>query len=217
MSDQPVAPPWSFSTDIIDTWKMKAPFTTLTLPPQFLPAIGRVATGWGFFETIFENLLIAFQKAHGVTDENWRGLNFRRRRTLFRERMNQVLTACPTAIRHLESVLDDIEPLYRKRNLAVHGRMSMHVRTFTHDGKPSGEVKLVCEGRYRGVEIREDFTLDELDDLYYEIGHLNGRLNAVGMGDLGLPPSSPETRTLRAFLSSNHPTYPMPRKLPSPP
>ncbi|HUO98520.1 MAG TPA: hypothetical protein VMU01_07615, partial [Rhizomicrobium sp.] len=85
------------------------------------------------------------------------------------------------------------------------------------DGKPSGEVKLVCEGRHKGSDVREVFTVDELDDLYYAIGHLNGRFNSVAMGDIGQAETSPETQTLRAFLSSNHPTYPMPSKLPAPP
>jgi hypothetical protein len=209
--------PLSIAFNIIDRWKLKQPSCLPLLPPEFFPAIGKVATAWGMFETLFDNLLIALMKGGGSTDEKWRGLSFRKRRNLCRKKMHEVLSQCPKAIADVDAALTGSESLYPKRNLIVHGRMSTCFKTSVKDGERITEISLECAGRYSGNEVREVFTADELDDLYYEIAHLCGLINSVSTASLGLPQASPEIQTLRDFLSNNHPTYPNPTRLAPPP
>lgn len=200
---------------IIDTHKLKRPFHILSLPPAYFSEIGKVATAWGTFDTIFEAFLVALLSAAGP-QAGWKGLTFRKKRILFTDRMKIALARCPTARAQLHSVLDDIEPLYKKRNLAVHGRMLTRIEVFDRDdGTKEVRTRLVCKGYYKGAEVQEVFTIDELDDLFYEIAHLNGRLNRVALGFPDhAPEASPEIQTLRDFLSNNHPTYPNPATQP---
>ncbi|HEY8950463.1 MAG TPA: hypothetical protein VIM56_16385 [Rhizomicrobium sp.] len=116
----------------IDTWKIRSrrAFHVPLLPEAFPRLIGNVAVAWGAFETVFENLLLAFVKADGVANDNWRGLNFRKKQKLLVEKSKIVLSACPTAIADIESILEDVPPIYLKRNLAVRGRMAQEIRGF---------------------------------------------------------------------------------------
>ena len=216
MSDQPEGErptPPSIELNIIDTWKLKRPSCLPLLPPQFFPAIGKVAYAWGTFETLFENLLIAVMKASGNPNENWRRITFRKRRTLCQHKMREVLDQCPAAIADIDKALTGSESSYLKRNLVVHGKMGVRLHTSEQNGVQIAATILQCTGRYNGQDLMQEFTVDDLDDLYYEIAHHSGLINAVCTADLGLPQSSPETQLLRDFLSNNHPTYPNPTML----
>jgi hypothetical protein len=205
-------PPERFEipTLILDTWKMRNPSTVTLIPAEFPALIGRVAYSWGEFEVIFEAMLAALIKADGLGEAKRRDNTFKSRRRLFKELWAKHLADdCPLATQLLDTVFAEIDANYRRRNLAVHGRM------MTEFGG-ANIVRLVCIGRYSGQDVVERFTADELDDLFYEIIHLNGRLNYVATGCPRMP-TSPETQRLRAFLSTNHPTYPTQATLAPPP
>jgi hypothetical protein len=61
MSD--TSEPFSISSIIIDRYKLRNPSLVPILPADFMPAIGKVAVAWGFFETAFERFLMALTKA----------------------------------------------------------------------------------------------------------------------------------------------------------
>jgi hypothetical protein len=212
MTDAPV-PPFQISSIIIDRWKLRNPSALLLIPAEFPAEIGKVTFAWSFFETAFEGGLEAFTAAHAIPEDKWRGWSFRRRRTLFRELLGKTFGDCPNVLAYGEEIATASEPLYLKRNLVVHGRLQ-----FEFVSGPDGQlVKLACSGRQNRRLVRESFTKDELDDLFYEIAHLMGRLNCLLTGDIGLPPTSPETPKLRAFLETNHPLGPLQRMHAPPP
>jgi len=215
MSDDQVAKdePHSVAFSIIDTWKLKAPCMLPTLPPEFHTLIGRVATTWGVFEAMFENFLIALIKSRGVTNDNWRGLTFRKKRKLFNDEVDREFKTNPTIIAYITEMLDMIEPLYIKRNLAVHGRMQVRLENSLAGGK----TVLICAGRYKGNDIQQEFTPDQLDDLYYDVGHLLGFLNVISVAGPDRTFSSNDISRLQDFLANNHPTYPNPAMLPPQP
>jgi len=191
---------------VLDTWKLRNPSFVPLLPAEFMPVTGRVAVMWGHFETIFEGLLIALAKAEGLAEADWRSANFRKKRALLRELWEtHLLPICPRVTQELDAIFPDIEPLYVRRNLAVHGQMSTAFDV--EDGR--GVARLICVGRHRGREIRESFSSDQLDDLFYAVAHLAGRLARIAQGNpLSVRPPSPEILFLRDFLETKHPTYP---------
>jgi hypothetical protein len=183
------------------------------LPADFVPAIGKLAVAWGFFEDAFDRFLEMLATAEGVHEDKWRGLSFRRRRKLFSKLIACALGDCPSAIQLGAEIVRDSEPAYQNRNIVVHGRLSTGFTN--HDGSPI--VSLVCVGRANRKEVQSDFTADQLDDMFYDIAHLSGRLHLLETGNLPLPPSSPEIPRLLAFLSTNRqpdPKLPMPQTPP---
>jgi hypothetical protein len=219
MPDPEITPPppsFEFHGISIDSWKTKSPSLFMAVvPPEFFTTIGLVATSWGQFETLFDNFLAGLVKAHAL-DDTWRKLKFRKRRKLFRDEMAKAFAAAPAIVSYIEPILDDTDSIYVRRNLVVHGHLSVEVSTETIDGKSGGTIRLLCVGRYRGREIRQSFMWGELDDLFYEIGHLNGRLHVLSTAQVPSLSSS-DRSLLQAFLSSNHPTYPIPTNLPPQP
>ena len=202
------SPPTGIATNIIDTWKAKYPSVIMLLPVAFFPAIGHIVTSWGFFETLFENFLMALLKANGTTNKDWRSLPFRKRRKLFADEARKAFDGFPAITRYLESILDDSVPIQQKRNLVAHGRLSAQISPIESD------VKLICIGFRKGQEVRGDFNREDLDDLHYAIVHMAGRLHCA--------PDAPEFSSsdkskLLDFLTSNHPTYPNPCMPPPPP
>jgi hypothetical protein len=198
------AKPFEIPTIILDTWKLRNPSVVLLIPAIFPAEIGKITFAWSYFETAFEGALEALAAANGVSDDKWRGFNFRRRRTLFRELLNSTFGDCVEVVRFGESIARDSEPLYLKRNLVVHGKLQVD---FINDGGVQS-VKLACTGRQNRRTVREAYTADELDDLFYEIAHLMGRLNQLLTADIGLPATAPEALKLQAFLQANHPIGP---------
>jgi hypothetical protein len=216
MSDSTTTPPppsFEFHGIAIDSSKVKSPsLVMMAVPPEFFTTIGLVTTSWGQFETLFDSFLMALAKANAL-DDAWRNLNFRKRRKLFRDEMAKVFATAPDIISYIEAILDDTISIYVRRNLVVHGHLTVEVSTKTIAGNATGTIRLLCVGRYRGREIQRSLTWDELDDLFYEIAHLNGRLNVISTAQVPSLSSS-DRSLLQAFLSNNHPTYPIPTNLP---
>jgi hypothetical protein len=206
MSDAPE--PFNTTSIIIDRYKLRNPSHVPMLPAVFMAPVGKVAVAWGFFEAAFDRLLAALAAAEGLPDDDWRGFSFRRRRKVFTKLMGHALNDCPSVIRLAAEIANDSQGAYSKRNLVVHGQLSIG---FSVEGGAQ-VVRLVCVGRANRQEVRGDFTVDELDDLFYEIAHLSGRVHALASAEVGQPPSSPETQKLRALLVGHplHPTLPKP-------
>jgi hypothetical protein len=200
---------------IIDRFKLKQPSFIPLLPDEFFPAIGKVAVMWGHLETIFEGLLTALADAEGLKEADWRFLNFRKKRTKLRELWETHLSPlCPQITQHLDLLLGELDAPYQRRNLAVHGQMMIEFGAV--DGK--GVAKLVCTGRYNGKQLKESFTANDLDDLFYQIANLTGRLTLIAQGHpWKFSTSTPEKSFLQDFLSKHHPTFPNPATLPRPP
>ena len=99
--------------------------------------------------------------------------------------------------------------LFPKRNLLAHGHLMTEITPAKLTTSGKAEAKLIAIGRLNGREVQEKFTADELDDLYYELAHLLGKIVAVSTGhrrERGM--SSQDISLLRAFLATNHPTFP---------
>lgn len=205
--------PVSITSNIIDRFKLRHPSIVQLLPQDFFLPIANVTVAWGFFEAAFEQALAAMTMSNGIPDDDWRGFSFRRRRGLFDELLDATFPADPSVVALGRAVVRDSEPLYAKRNLVVHGRMAMEISV----DNGAQIVRLQCVGRFKRKELRDAFTADQLDDLYYQIAHLHGRLAVMMDGNLGPPVTSPGTQTLQAFLTTNRQTDPTASTPPSPP
>lgn len=176
MSD-PVQPN-AIPLTIIDTYKIKQPFLIPLLPEVFQPLIGRILISWSVFEVMFDDFLGVLKDANNTT-LTVSGSSFRKRKQRFRQEMLVAFAEMPDVIRYCNNILEDSESPYMKRNLVAHGRLETSFRTIDDNGSLRSEIRLHCRGQYRGKEIIREFSSDELDDVFYELGHLSGRLNAI--------------------------------------
>jgi len=189
---------------IIDTHKLKSPSYLGLLPPEFYPLIGKVVTIWGIFETVFDSLLEALIKANGTSSKPM-ATSFRKRRSRFREEAALALADMPTILSWCNEMLDTTEKLYVKRNLVAHGHYIFESK-HNRDGAPI--VSIIVTGRLNGREIKDQFTPDQLDDLYYDLAHLCGKIVAVVTPRQERGMSSSDISKLQAFLSTNLPIPP---------
>ena len=104
---------------------------------------------------------------------------------------------------------EDSISLQKKRNALLHGRIELKI-IVNFDPQLGMEEKLYIHATlYRkGVSEVFEFDLDEIEQLYYDIAHLHGRINEAS--DLnanieGLPLE--HKLSLTGFLKNNHPEY----------
>jgi hypothetical protein len=151
----------------------------LWLPPveeDCLPFLGGIAISWGGYEQLFLKILIAAIEATNSTDK-WTGISYDKRCDLLRKHMRIYFAAHPLVVLHFEGIVTDSFPLQFKRNLLVHGHLSFKAYTKWSEGEPQPRSAIVATGRHKGQYITQEFGRDELEDLYYALLNLAGRLN----------------------------------------
>ena len=66
--------------------------------------------------------------------------------------------------------MNDAATLYWKRNVIVHGKIVMEM------GGPAREIRLNATGRHKGETVTLRLLPDELEQIFYDIAHVDGRL-----------------------------------------
>jgi len=190
--------PKGFSFSIIDTWKLKLPSVYLALPPEFINHVGGVVIAWGMFDKAFEDFLTAVLAHTGNAYKGWQFFSFEQRRGIFETELPLCFAEAPTIMALLKDLIADSYPLQIKRNVLVHGTITLQIN-------PERPL-LIATGKYKKQEITETFTSDQIDDFYYAIIHLAGRMAQFVRPDaVGFVPPLPSTEIslLQAVLSKN--------------
>jgi hypothetical protein len=204
MTDVPGAgplQPQGVPMSIIDTWKLKLPSIYLFLPSELINHVGGVVVAWGVFEQVFSDFLDVMMAETGNSYKGLRFLSFEQKCGIFRLEMAKCFFGNSDLLARLSQLLDDSLPLQVKRNVLVHGQISLKI---DHD-----VTSIVAKGEHKKREVVEVFTKDAIDDLYYEIIHAAGRMAQVRSPDRApfVPPLAlPDISRLQDVLSRNpHP------------
>ena len=214
MSDDPPGIPHTFP---YDPAKARTPFTPFMIPDAFVPYLAQVAVLWGAFENDFEAFLQALFSANKTEPKGWRFWSFEQKNGFFLDQSRALFVSHPTALEHLTRISTDATPLQIKRNVLLHGHIWLKIIT---DEAANPTVSLEATGRRKGRIIVENFTLDVLENLYFDLCHLNGRVTEFRRvdPDKSFPDvASPDRRFLLDFLFANHPAHSKPPTHPPPP
>lgn len=194
-----------------DEVRAPKPFRAVPIPDIFCPWIGKIAVTWSFFENAFDNYLLALTRANGGPPEReWARQNFKKRNQLFRILCQSVFSGHPAVIEKLCSVSIDAKEVQWQRNFILHGKMhsvleAVHKRSDLADLHI--EATLFSRSRHDGKDMTISFDERGLEDLFYKIAHVSGRLEELSMLDANLQGlTSDDKSRLRDFLAANHPS-----------
>ena len=99
--------------------------------------------------------------------------------------------------------MNDAAALYWKRNIIVHGKIIMEMAYATR------ETRLIAAGKHKGKHISLRFLPDELEQLFYDISHVEGRLKQYLTDDPKIPnASSTDVQFLQDFFQNSRPNPP---------
>lgn len=177
------------------------------IPHDFFEPLGQLAASWSYFECEFDVFLQTLVAETGYSEPNWQRRNFKKRRELFRELMEQAFVATPALIAHIDKVLGDAATVYWKRNVLLHGRIVLA------DFRPPGVIE--ARGVHNGRPTVLRLTREELIDLYYDAAHACGDMWSLNHPNHArhLPLSSPDKSALLAFGLKNPIPPPNPQML----
>jgi hypothetical protein len=194
-----------------DRDKVKQPFAAPPIPDEICTWIGKLAITWSFIELQIDELIAALAKV-SVTPppSNLERLNFKKRKELCRDLAKEVFSEDPQVLGTLQSILGDAADLHWRRNFILHGRLQSTLRApeILANGAPIG-ITIDARSRHNGRNTTLTFQDDGLERLFYDIGHVAGRLRNFVNAESGpahLP--SLEKQHLQDFLSANLPNPP---------
>ncbi len=195
----------------VNEMKQILPSSRPPIPWEFYPIIGQITAVWGSFEVRLDLVIGWLIKETGKTlNHDPTRLNFRKRKELCKDLILLRFGASPAIPKFLTDVLSDAADLHWRRNLIVHGAISM-VCEFVNVAPPRLRFMLRAEGRHNGKNLSQDYSFDNLENLYYKIAHLHGRLDFVVGREVDNPLlSSQDRQTLREFAENNLPSLPTP-------
>jgi|SRR5450631_3926644 len=206
MTDAPPEEPKGVSFSIIDTWKLKLPSVYLALPPDFINNVGGIVIAWGMFEKAFEDLLASMLLQTGNANKGWQNFSFEQKRGMFLAELPLCFEQEPELIGRLTALVAETHALQIKRNVLVHGQLTVRLA--------SGLAELIAQGVFKKQPIIETFTTETINDFYYDVLHLAGRMVEFARPDAAeyVPPlPSQEISLLQAVLSKIRvlvPSYP---------
>lgn len=196
---------------VIDTWKLKRPSVYILLPPDLISLVGHITLAWGMFEKALNHFLAAVLATNATTIKGkWERYSLDQRCGMLRDESAICFSATPDLLARLISILDDVEPMQIRRNALVHGRITLSI---------NAEAAIAAEYEHRNQAINLTFTKVQLDDLYYEVIHLAGRMAQFTYPHFAPfvpPPSSQDISRLQVVLSNSPTTPPIPSMIVDP-
>jgi hypothetical protein len=178
--------------------KIRQPFTWVPMPPEFSPVLGQIALLWGQFEKYLNDMLTALLSYNGTPIQQfWQSrLSYKQRTELFLAESAKTFACNPFLYLHFRQIISDAEAIQIKRNVLLHGTIEMetHIHNTTDTGE-IGEVvvesKIVATGARKRQTIEMKFGFSELEDLFYDLGHLAGRLSTLNPDHDTVPLNTP--------------------------
>lgn len=160
--------------------------------------IGRVTAYWGYYETMFNQLLGQMLAAAERAELNWHLRSFAKRTDLARELMDQVVfpLADEQAKRRIRGCLDRAGDLQWRRNVIVHGNLRMNI------GPRSSAATFHAEGTHKSKKVTVPLDPANLQKLWHDIAHLAGEFIEVAklIGTVeGLAHTLPDKQILDLF------------------
>jgi hypothetical protein len=191
-----------------DKSRVKEPFVSWPVPDEICDWIGKLIITWGLVELQVDELIRVFLKATGEPPPaGWDRMSFKRRKTLCNDLSKKVFAAKPNISAMLTSLLGEAVTLQKKRNFIAHGKLRA-----TLTAGPPPVVAIDCTLTAMLGPDSLSLNTSGLENLFYGLGHVAGKLHAIMKGDIDQMPllASDEKSHLRDFLRNNPPTLSMP-------
>ncbi len=209
-----MAEPISDSIDIMsyDKDRAKRPFNAPPIPDVFCGWIGKLAITWSLIELQLDQLIEALLKASQATrPDRWERRDFKKRKALCRDLAKTFFAGASSVISHLCEILDAAADLHQRRNIILHGKLSVTLTAMQDPGRVWIEATL--SARSRRYDKTLVFNTSDVEDLFYEIGHVSGLLNQfMTVGDVPSSIASDDKSRLQDFLRDNLPSPPTMQK-----
>jgi len=187
----------------VDTRRIKKPSSLFSAPINFLIPAGRVVLSWSGVEQSMDRLIARMLIVVGQPEPGWEHRNFRKRKKLFRDLVKIAFHDNSFLESYALEIMNDAATLYWKRNVITHGKIIMEMARSTR------EIRLIATGKHNGKAVSIRVLPDELEQIFYDIAHVNGRLSQFLRGDPKIPgASSLDIRFLRDFSQNSHPISP---------
>ena len=189
----------------LDTSRAQSPSAPLAIPDRFCAPIGRIVATWGQFEAQFIDFLEAMIEQNG-TQSTQTPRFFRKRVQRFRNEMKLCFAPLPGLLDYLESLLTDATDLQWQRNVVAHGVYTslVHVKKAANSPSVFVDVKMEATGVQNGKPVTLTLDKEGLENLYYKIAHLAGRMQRVAiLGHSETFEPSHERSALQDFLRAN--------------
>jgi hypothetical protein len=213
---------FSFGLMVLNPQKVKFPMQWSPILPEFFPFLAQIALLWGEFERDFNDCIAALIKASNYNEEDWSRLSFTARNGLFRDLSRQVFAGRHVIIRYFQNIFKDAANVQAKRNVLLHGRIVLYNKIeFNKElGRQRMYTKIEANGLHGGKPRRMMFDLSAIENIFYDIAHLTGRVRSLleadeKADDVSLP--LPDRSFLRDFFANNRPHPPTVARRQGPP
>ncbi|WP_152528060.1 hypothetical protein [Sphingobium lactosutens] len=159
---------------------LKSPFKSITLPPPFIEPVGNLILAWGMIEECVNNLIERLQKTTDLNvNERWKRENYSKRAQILRKALNKYLSLYPKSKSYLVDMMNVTSPINWKRNLLVHGQVSIGVML-----KPDGNHYHYCgvAGVHNGKAVALKLSIHDIKVMYYDLGHVAAKFSDLSQG-----------------------------------
>lgn len=182
------APPCGFPVTVsvaigepINLAKAKMPMICPPVSGDLAKWVGLVALCWSEFETYFNDFLRLMLTSSGTTlSEYWPFWPFDSRLDRFKKQAKLLFANDPSIATFIGGVLADCIRLQLVRNTILHGIMQLKAEITAHeDATTTFKETLEFSSRKSGHLVEFGYGQSELEDLYYEIAFLGGRVRAL--------------------------------------
>jgi hypothetical protein len=187
----------------LDTRRIKTPSALSSPPTEFLIPAGRVVLSWSGVEQSMDQLITRMLVITAQSEPGWQHRNFRKRKDLFRKLVKIAFDKRSFLKSYALGAMDDAATLYWKRNVLTHGKIIMEM------GGPTREIRLIATGTHNGKTVSIRMLPDELEQIFYDIAHIDGRLTQFLSESPKVPgASSQDIQFLQDFSQSSRTTAP---------
>lgn len=146
-----------------DKTRCKSPIFSVPLHESFAPHIAHCLLLWGRSEIMLRRILSVMVE---LTDSEKPHISMQKQISAFLNLTPVCFEGHDELIEHLITMGKDIREKSVARNLLAHGDMVANM--------PGNTITLT--GRHRGKDIQQEFTTQDVEQLFYDISHIAGRL-----------------------------------------
>jgi hypothetical protein len=109
---------------------------------------------------------------------------------------------------YIDLVVQDCAESQIKRNTLLHGKLAQLVEISTTDDAANVKISIEVHGRKDGRLVTFVFTPDTLENLYYDICHLGGRIKEMMDENPSVETFSSLDKSFLLALQANMPPLP---------
>lgn len=155
-----------------DADRVRRPFGAPPIPDVLCSWIGKLAVTWSLIELQLDQLIGALLKASQTSGQDgWERLNFKKRKKLCRDLSKTFFAGAPSVISTLSSILGDAADLHWRRNLILHGPLSVTLRV-----TQELDIEAILSAYSRRDDTTLTLTTTGVEDLFLRLGMYPGAL-----------------------------------------